>query len=197
MKKISKLNSKLFVLFIVFLSLNSFNIIAQSDVPSDVKSVVKMKLEDGQAKLTTLGYEICSSSLFGRKQDWYNEKEKVCVTIKFDKSKEKLITEVLNNSALAECQKGLEASRAVWLKYHDGSAPFNAKKLDEERKKLSDKGFVVSYWIEDVSPGRSCEYWIKEAEQKTMMLVWEISGVNWVMTNSVDFNSGHNPAPKK
>jgi len=170
---------------------------AQAEIPNEVLAIVKMKLEDGQSKLKDLGYEICASSLFGRKQDWYNEATKNCVTVKFDKSKEKLITEVLLNTAVSECQKGLEASRAVWNKYHDGAAPINSDKINAERKKLTDKGFVVSYWIEDVSPGRSSEYWVNETAQQAMFIVWETAGNNWVMTDKTDFKYGHNPAPKK
>jgi len=59
--------------------------IAQVTVPQEVASIVKMKLDEGQAKLKSLGYEICSSSLFRKKQDWFNEKDKICVTVKFEK----------------------------------------------------------------------------------------------------------------
>ena len=168
---------------------------AQDGVPPEVSSIVKMKLEAGQDKLASLGYEICSSSMFGKKQDWYNESTKNCVTVKFDKKKE--ITEVLLNPATSECQKGLEASRKVWEKYHDGQAPVSAAKIDEERKKLSDEGFKVSYWINEVSPGRNSEYWVNETTQKAMFIVWEIQGNKWVMTESTDYEMGHNPSPKK
>jgi hypothetical protein len=154
-----------------------------------------MKLEAGQDKLASLGYEICSSSMFGKKQDWYNESTKNCVTVKFDKKKE--ITEVLLNPATSECQKGLEASRKVWEKYHDGQAPVSTAKIDEERKKLGDEGFKVSYWINEVSPGRNSEYWVNDTTQKAMFIVWEIQGNKWVMTESTDYEMGHNPAPKK
>jgi hypothetical protein len=169
---------------------------AQGDVPPEVASIVKMKLEEGQSKLQSLGYEICASSFLGKKQDWYNESAKNCVTIKFDK-KSSQITEVITNPAISECQKGLEASRKVWEKYHDGQAPINTAKIDEERKKLVDKGFKASYWINDVSPGRNSEYWVNETAQKTMFIVWEIEGNKWVMTESTDYKMGQNPAPKK
>ena len=164
-------------------------------MPSEVSSVVKMNLEEGQAKLASLGYGICASSLFSKKQDWFNESTQNCVTLKFDKKK--VITEVLPNPETSECQKGLDASRKVWEKYHDGQAPVSTAKLDEERKKLSDQGFKASYWIDDVSPGRSSEYWVKEKTQKTMYIVWEIQGVKWVMTEKTDYKMGINPAPKK
>jgi hypothetical protein len=183
----------------VFLVLASFFIgthaSAQNEVPAEVLSIVKMKLDDGQAKLKSLGYEICSSSMLGKKQDWYNESTKNCVTVHFNKGKN--ITEVALNPAISECQKGLDASRKVWEKYHDGQAPVNSEKIDAERKKLSDQGFKASYWINEVSPGRNSEYWINESTQKTMYIVWEIQGNKWVMTEKTDFNMGKNPAPSK
>ena len=108
---------------------------SQESVPPDVASIVKMNLEDGQKKLKSLGYEICGSSLMGKKQDWFNESAKICVTVKFDKKGDKPITEVLLNPEILECQKGLDASRKVWEKYHDGQAPVSNAKIDEERKK--------------------------------------------------------------
>ncbi len=154
-----------------------------------------MNLDEGQSKLQNLGYEICASSLSGKKQDWYNESTKNCVTVKFDKKSNK-ITEVLLNPATSECQKGLDASRKVWEKYHDGLAPVNTAKIDEERKKLASQGYKVSYWINEVSPGRNSEYWINETAQKTMFIVWEIQGNKWVMTESTEYKMGQNPAPK-
>lgn len=153
-----------------------------------------MKLEEGQAKLKSLGYEICSSSFMGKKQDWFNESTNNRVTVKFDK-KSKEITEVLLNPETSECQKGLEASRAVWEKYHDGQAPVSAAKIDEERKKLADQEFKVSCWINEVSSGRNSEYWVNESTQKAMFIVWEIQGDKWVMTDKTDYKMGHNPAP--
>jgi hypothetical protein len=169
---------------------------AQGNVPTEVASIVSMTLDEGQSKLKNLGYEICASSFSGKKQDWYNESTKNCVTVKFDKKGNK-ITEVLTNPAISECQKGLEASRKVWEKYHDGQAPVNTPKIDEERNKLTSKGYKVSYWINEVSPGRNSEYWVNETAQKTMFIVWEIQGNKWVMTESTEYKMGQNPAPKK
>jgi hypothetical protein len=191
-------STKIFLLSFVFVITGihiSNNAQAQNNVPPGVSSIVKMKLEEGQNKLTSLGYEICASSLFGKKQDWFNESTKNCVTIKFDKKE--VITEVLQNSEIDKCQKGLDASRKVWEKYHDGMAPVSSAKIDEERKKLTNQGFNASYWIDEISPGRSSEYWINETAQKTMFIVWEIQGTKWVMTESSDYEMGHNPSPKK
>ncbi len=190
--KTTKITSLLLIV-IVFFSNNKTNA-QDKNLPPEIISTVKMTLEEGQNKLESLGFEICASSLFGKKQDWYNESTKSCVTIKFDKKK--IITEVLQNPEISECQKGLEASRKVWEKYHDGQAPVNTSKIDEERKKLSDQGFKVSYWIDEVSPGRSSEYWINDVIQKSMFIVWEIQGNKWVMTDKTDYKMGKNPAPK-
>ncbi len=187
----------LLITFVIsgFLGTSTAN--AQGSVPPEVASIVKMNLKDGQAKLTSLGYEICASSFSGKKQDWYNESAKICVTVKFEKNGEKPITEVTLNTATSECQKGLEASRKVWEKYHDGQAPVSTAKIDEERKKLAGQGFKVSYWINEIAPGRSTEYWVNETTKKAMHIVWEIQGNVWVMTDSSDYELGHNPAPKK
>jgi hypothetical protein len=192
MKSMKKL---MLLSLLVITGLFSNNIaIGQGSFPPEVASIVNMNLDEGQTKLESLGYEICSSSLFGKKQDWFNESTKYCVTVKFDKKNN--ITEVIENPATSECQKGLEASRKVWEKYHDGQAPVSTAKIDEERKKLADKGFKVSYWINEVSPGRDSEYWVNETAKKTMFIVWEIQGNVWVMTESADYEMGQNPAPK-
>jgi hypothetical protein len=179
------------ILLTLFISAN--NAAAQGDVPSEVKSIVGMKLEDGQAKLQELGYELCFSSLFGKKQDWFSEANEVCVTVSFKKNKD--IAEVVINPETSECQKNLENARKVWENYHDGQAPAKSDKIDEERKKLADQGYQVSYWINDVSPGRSAEYWVNESEKKAKFIVWETQGNVWVMTNDTDYSMGHNPSP--
>ncbi|MBN3584127.1 hypothetical protein JYB64_17145 [Algoriphagus aestuarii] len=165
------------------------------DVPSEVSSIISMKLEDGEDKLQNLGYSICGSSFLAKKQDWYNPKENICITLKFDKKTE-VITEVDINPATSECQRKLEESNKVWEKYHDGQAPASSPKLDEERKKLADKGFKASFWADQLSPGRSIEYWINESEKKAMYIVWEVPSNKWAKTDKADYESGINPAPK-
>ena len=193
MKSSKSLLLLILILFIGFTKTNKTK--AQGSVPTEVLSIVNMNLEEGQTKLSSLGYEICGSSLVGKKQDWFNEKTKNCVTVHFSKSKE--ITEVTLNPSISDCQKKLEASRKVWENYHDGQAPVNTAKIDAERKKLSDQGFKVSYWINEVSPGRNSEYWINEKTEKAMFIVWEIQDNKWVMTDKTDFKMGKNPAPSK
>jgi predicted Rdx family selenoprotein len=150
------------VLVIVFF-LSFYTSYAQ-DVPANVKAIVGMKLEAGQEKLQQLGYELCYSSLFGKNQDWVNEVAQICVTVKFKKSLE--ITEVTLNPETAGCLTKLENARKIWENYHDGQSPVSDTKIDSERKKLSDLGFMVSYYSNDVSPGRSAEYWVNETSKK-------------------------------
>jgi predicted Rdx family selenoprotein len=181
------------MLAIVFVLAN-YTVNAQ-DVPAEVKEIVGMKLENGQAKLQEMGYEICFSSLFGKKQDWINEDAQICVTIKFSKSEE--ITDVSINPETSECLTKLENARKIWENYHDGQAPVSDAKIDEERKKLTDTGFKVSYWVNDVSPGRAAEYWVNESTQKVKSIVWDIQGSKWAMTHDSDYSMGKNPAPAK
>jgi hypothetical protein len=189
------MKAKLTVTMLVIISLFVFNKAHAQDVPAEVKSIVGMKLETGQAKLGGLGYEVCFSSLFGKKQDWFNEKAQICVTVKFNKKEE--ITEVSINPETSECQKKLENARKIWENYHDGQAPVSDAKIDEERKKLADAGFKVSYWVNDVSPGRSAEYWVNESAKKVKSIVWDIQGSKWAMTHDSDYSMGKNPASGK
>ncbi len=181
-------------LYLVAIFLIANNVTAQDSVPKEVSAIVSMKLDDGQAKLESLGYEVCYSSLFGGKQDWFNEEDRICVTVKF-KKKSKEITEVVLNPATSECQQRLDASKEVWEKYHDGQAPVNTPKIDEERKKLADKGFKVSYWIDEIVPGRRSEYWVNDDAQKTIFILWEVQGVAWVKTDKTEYKLGKNPRP--
>ena len=189
------MKAKLFLTVLVIISLFGINKAIGQDVPAEVKSIVGMKLEAGQAKIQELGYELCFSSLFGKKQDWVSEKAQICVTVKFNKKEE--ITEVALNPETSECLTKLENARKIWENYHDGQAPVSDAKIDSERKKLADAGFKVSYWVNDVSPGRSAEYWVNESTKKVKLIVWETAGNKWIMTNDSDYSMGKNPAPKK
>jgi len=194
MKNAKSINTLLLLVSLFLVFLNPAKTEAQN-VPDDVKTIVGMKLEAGQAKLGELGYEICYSSMFGKKQDWVNEKAQLCVTIKFNKKEE--ITDVSLNPETADCLKKLQNERKLWDNYHDGQASVTDAKVNEERKKLADAGFVVSYWVNDVSPGRSAEYWVNESAKKVKYVVWETATGKWAMTNDSDFSRGKNPAPKK
>lgn len=168
---------------------------AQQFNEKDFNHLLSIPLDTAQSKLQNSGYEIAHSSLFGHEQLWWNESQNQCIKIKFSK-KENHYIESVEQGETDKCIEGVEQARKVWEKYHDGQAPVNTSKINEERKKLTDQGFVVSYWIDEISPGRSSEYWVNETSQKAKFIVWEIQGDVWVMTNNTDYNMGHNPAPK-
>jgi hypothetical protein len=193
MKTIKIIKSLCLILTLICFSqvVNSQN----ATLPSEVTSIVNLNLEDAQGKLKNIGYEICHSSLFAKSQDWFNENSKNCVTVKFDK-KTKKVTEVKSNPNISDCQKGLEASRKVWDKYHDGQAPVSDTKLDQERQKLTDQGFKAAYWVDEISPGRCIEYWVNDNIKKTMYIVWEKQSNKWVTTDKSEYSMGKNPAHK-
>ena len=194
MKKTNTISPLLVIVSVFLLFLYPITTLAQN-VPDEVKTIVGMKIDDAEAKLQQLGYEICSSSFMGKKQDWVNEKTQLCVTIKFNKKEE--ITDVSLNPDTADCLKKLEKERKIWENYHDGQAPVSDAKIDEERKKLADAGFTVSYWVNDVSPGRTAEYWVNETTKKVKYIVWDTATSKWAMTNDSDYSMGKNPAKNK
>jgi len=63
------MKTKLSLTLLVIVSLLLINKAYAQDVPAEVKSIVGMKLEDGEAKLQEPDYESCFSSLFGKKED--------------------------------------------------------------------------------------------------------------------------------
>lgn len=200
MKKITIATLTNILNLIIIISLSVFlysnNASAQGSVPKDVASIVNMSLKDGQSKLANLGYEICGSSASSRTQSWFNKSAKTCVNLKFDKNTSN-ITEVTLNNDISKCERDLAAMQKTFEMYHDGQAPASSVKLDLERKKLADKGFKVSYWMKEPSPGRNMEYWINESTKKTMYILYEIQGSKWVKTDKTDFSMGYNPASNK
>lgn len=185
---------KIFVL--VLLSAGTIRAKALAQVPSEVQTIVDMDIEKGLETLTNLGYEICGIKPFKKTEDWINTSTQSCITFKFDKKKN-IITEVTLNPECSQCLNGLEESHKIWEKYHDGSAPVNNSRVDEERKKLTDNGFKVSYWVEDGSPGHSAEYWVNESSKKVKLIVWETESGKWLMTNDSEYSMGKNPSPLK
>lgn len=169
---------------------------SQTTVPSELSSLVGLNLDAAEAKLESMGYEITHSSLSGKKQSWYHESKNVCVDMTFEKGSDHKVSSFAPGN-LEECKKGLMASRAVWEHYHDGPSPANDAKLNAERQKLAGKGFKVSYYIVDLAPGRSAEYWYNETENKTMLIAWDTGSFTNMEVNSTDSHYGKNPAPKK
>ncbi len=170
--------------------------LAQNEVSAELKALVSLDMDHAQEKLESMGYEICGVKPFKHTEDWINQSAKTCITIKFDKKTQK-ITNITPNSDYSGCLQGLEKVRKIWENYHDGQAPGGDAKVNEERKKLAEAGFKVSYWINDVSPGRSAEYWVNESSKKVKLIVWETASGKWAMTNDSDYSMGKNPSPKR
>ena len=187
---------KLFLPLILCLIFQSNLLFAQNGVPVELKAVLNMNMDQAQEKLEALGYEICGVKPMKKTEDWINQSTTTCITLKFDK-KTNQITEVLANPAYSDCLKGFDNIRKLWENYHDGQASVGDAKVNEERKKLTDSGFKVSYWVNDVSPGRSAEYWVNESTKKVQSIVWETASGKWALTHESDYAMGKNPSPVK
>lgn len=167
----------------------------QAAVPEDASSVVNLSLEEGQAKLQKNGYEIAGSSLFSAKQLWWNEAEKACVEVEFDKKGSKLITAVTPGDE-KKCVKGAAASRKVWESYRDGQAPASSATLEVERAKLSEAGYAPTYWIDDMSPGRDAETWYNANSKQCTRILFNAGDSQVIKTMECKPEQGMNPAPK-
>jgi hypothetical protein len=188
-------NKKVFRLLILFLILQSPQLLAQNGVPPEVNAILNLQMDQAQEKLEALGYEICGVKPMKKTEDWINQSTKSCITLKFDKNNQ--ITQVSSNPAYSECLKGIDKINKMWANYHDGQAPAGDARVNEEREKLKSEGFKVSYWVNDVSPGRSAEYWVKESSKKLKSIVWETQSNKWVMTHDSDYAMAKNPSPVK
>lgn len=163
---------------------------------SSQNDLVGMKLDAAEALLEERGYEIAGSSLFKKQQLWYNEKENNCLAIAFEKKGDHVVTEVKAGDE-GKCISGIAAAHKVMDSYHDGPAPANSAAIEKERKKLTEKGFVVSYWIKDIAPGRSSEYWKNEASKDCKFIAWNTEGQDGVRSDSCDSKYRINPYPKE
>jgi hypothetical protein len=186
----------LLLLLFSFLTIQTPEAFAQKEVSAELKALVSLDMDHAQEKLEALGYEICGVKPFKHTEDWINQSAKTCITLKFDKKTQK-ITEVTSNPGYSDCLKGLEAVQKMWENYHDGPAPTGDSKVNEERKKLESEGFKVSYWVNDVSPGRTAEYWVNETTKKVKYIVWDTATSKWAMTNDSDYSMAKNPSPIK
>ena len=98
---------------------------------------------------------------------------------------------------MEKCKSGVEAAHKVWESYHNGKADVSTPSIDTVRDKLSSTGYSVYYWIHEVAPGRSAEYWWNEAEEKCMVISWNTQDKGDVQSISCDKKYGKNPAPSK
>jgi len=188
------ISNMILAMLLAIITLFPITSFSQSDVPEEASKLVGSKLEDAQKELESKGWEIAFSSLFGKKEYWWNESQKVCINMSFKNGHDHPIKEV-TRIPNEECQKGVEAARKVWEKYHDGQSPDESPAINKEREKLLKQGYKVSYWIRDIAPGRSSEYWFNESTQKCMLIAWNTAGKDGVDTIKCEAKYGKNPAP--
>ena len=144
---------------------------AQSPIPENVKTILNGPLEEGQKNLQNKGYEVVYSSSFGKRQYWWNEPSKTCLSLGF---RGEMIKE-LSTIHMDECQSRLEAARAIRDVYRTGLSEISSPSLEAQRNTLSSQGYVPSYWIRETAPGRSREYWHKkEGESKCFSIMSNI-----------------------
>jgi hypothetical protein len=187
-------NGVMFLVLATLFILQSSPVVAQNEVPAEVMSVLNIEIDQAQEKLEALGYEICSVKPTKKTEDWINQSTKSCITLKFDK-KTTQITQVVSNPAYSDCLKGLDNIRKLWANYHDGQASAGDRRVNEERNKLESEGFKVSYWVNDVSPGRTAEYWVNESTKKVRAIVWDTPSGKWAMNFDSDYTRAKNPSP--
>lgn len=166
----------------------------QSDVSKDLNTLIGMPLKEAHTELLANGYEIAQSSLFNTKQMWYNETKNECVTFIFSKDDSHEIMSI-EPSKEKKCIRGVKASRKVWASYINGGADMRSSEIDKERDMLANQGCTASYWIKDVSPGKTAEVWYNESTQLCKMLVWDTSSKSNVKVIDRDPRLGKNPAP--
>ena len=183
------------LVYLVVLFLTPLASLAQN-IPDELNSLVSMKLDDAETLLEQKGYEIAGSSLFKKQQLWYNEKQNVCISIEFEKKGDHTVTAIKPGDE-AKCREGVAAARKVVESYHDGPAPANAAAIEKEREKLRAKGFAVSYWIKDIAPGHSTEYWKNESTGACMHIVWNTADQSDVSVSDCEAKYGDNPYSKK
>jgi hypothetical protein len=195
-EKMGLANRKLLLQLILCFGFQTSMVLAQDGVPEEVKATLNMQMDQAQEKLEALGYEICAVKPSKKTEDWINQTTKSCITLKFDK-KTNQITQVSSNPGFSECLKGLDKINKMWANYHDGQAPAGDARVNEERKKLESEGFKVSYWVNDVSPGRTAEYWVNESTKKVRAIVWDTPNGKWAMNFDSDYTRAKNPSPLK
>lgn len=188
-------NYKISLLSIMLFTLPLFTF-GQTGVPEALKSLVGLPLDEAQEKLQSMNYEIASSSLFKKNQQWYNEGENVCILIAFNKKGEHLV-ESIDPGVESECKEGVAKARKIWENYHDGQASVSSAAIDRERDKLKTQGYKASYWIHDVAPGKTMEVWINESEQLSKSISWDDATKSDIKVMDRDFKYARNPSPLK
>lgn len=143
---------------------------AQSSLPEHLKPIINSPLDEGQKSLQNHGYEVIYSSALGRRQYWWNERSKTCLSLGF---KGETVKE-LNPIHMDECQSQLEAAKALKDVYKGGLSEIHSPKLETQRNTLTSQGYEPVYWIKETAPGKSREYWLKSDEGKCYSIMSHI-----------------------
>ncbi len=175
----------------LFMTVESYG---QNSASEELTPLIGTPLKEAHVNLLKNGYEIAQSSLFNTKQMWYNESKSQCVTFIFSKEEGHEITSI-EPTKESKCIQGVKASRKVWASYIDGGSEADSKEIEIEREKLRQQGCEVSYWIKDVSPGKTMEVWYNEAEQICKSIIWDNATKASVKVIDRDPRLGKNPAP--
>ncbi len=141
-----------------------------------------------------MGFEIAHSSLFGKDQRWYNENKNECIDFTFSKEGDHLI-ETIEPGKEKKCINGVRAARKVWLNYRDGVADVTSVAIENARAPLRKQGCIATYWIHDVSPGKTMEVWYNASTQICKSISWDNATLDNVKILDRDPRLGKNPAP--
>ncbi|SRR6056297_172489 len=179
------------LLFALIITVSTYG---QTEVSSELTSLIGMPLKEAHTVLLAKGYEIAQSSIFSSKQMWYNEDKNECGTFIFSKDDNHVIISI-EPSKEKKCIRGVKASRRVWKSYINGAADMSSPQIDSEREKLKSQGCTASYWIKSPSPGKTAEIWHNKSTQLCKMLSWDTSTKSNVKVIDRDPRLGTNPAP--
>lgn len=179
---------------LLVIMLNAAPALAQNEASKELDPLVGMALKEAHTQLLADGYEIAQSSIFNTKQMWYQEGKNECVIFNFSKDEGNTILSI-QPAKEKKCINGVRASRRVWETYINGGAEASSSAIDQQRNSLSQNGYVVSYWIKDVSPGKTMEVWYNESQQLCKSLVWDTGSKGNVKVVDRDPRLGKNPAP--
>jgi hypothetical protein len=187
MVKIIQLDKFLSAL-ILALTLAATSAWAQSNGASDVADLAHTDLAAGKKKMEVLGYEIVYSTK--KVQHWWNEGSKTCVSLGIERKEIGGVTTLDK----AECEKHLDAARAVYAGYSNGQANVHSPSLDREREKLSGQGYTAVYSLKHVAPGTGAEYWSNAESKKCVVMDYQTNDNAWVKTANAKPRTCVNPA---
>lgn len=88
----------------------------------------------------------------------------MCISFRFEANLPNKV-ESVSQGKEKKCIRGVRTARSVWANYIDGGASASSPAINKERDILRNNGYSVSYWVKNVSPGKTMEIWYNEAEQ--------------------------------